>query len=322
MDIYLRLPKLALCSDRDRFPKYNVNSGSPEDWFSIQRLKKFGLFPINFDFFVNWSAVPPKVTRNIWIKSILNSEIDSLLCDDGSVNESLIFNLLTNLYGVDFLKVTSSFAFVNVLHLEFLIFRDVDWYSNPNEKIIFSRALNHADSLSFKSKVIGLEELMGKITLGSGGEVYVGKKGLIYGTSTLECYLSNTPSAYPGDADMVLVDIKTSKPRCILEFKKHNLSSSVEEQKVSNYYPRPDKRKYDRLAVLRDFFVEDLALVNVYYPTLDSHYQTKVEIISGGIGSIKSCKEAMINLPSISSEDSMDLYVKEFVWLLEEYFRS
>ena len=98
-----------------------------------------------------------------------------------------------------------------------------------------------------------LGELMGLIRKHSGGPVRVGRKGLIYGTSRLECLLSKTDAAWPGDVDALLVDSASNfDAKAIFEFKKCTNRARVAfcDERLENYYPYPDKRKYDRLAYL------------------------------------------------------------------------
>jgi len=61
--------------------------------------------------------------------------------------------------------------------------------------------------------------------------------------------LSQTDSAYPGDADAVICD-ETGKVRCVVEYKKHTLDDAIGNHLISKYYPTPDGRKYIRLGHL------------------------------------------------------------------------
>ena len=87
----------------------------------------------------------------------------------------------------------------------------------------------------------------------SGGPVPIGEKGLTLGTSAVECFLSRTDAAYPGDADAVVVD-ENGLVRHVIEFKKHTLDAPIGEYLAQRYYPAPDGRKYRRL----DALVSDL----------------------------------------------------------------
>lgn len=119
---------------------------------------------------------------------------------------------------------------------------------------------------------LNLARLKKMIQNESGGPVHVGAKGLTYGTSTIECVLSKTDSSYPGDADAVIVD-KEGKVRCVVEYKKHTLSSALGDHLVDRYYPRPDGRKYQRLYALVSYYRQwtpDIPFVVLYYSTKSS----------------------------------------------------
>ena len=108
-----------------------------------------------------------------------------------------------------------------------------------------------------------ISDLKKDIKLLSGGSISIGNKGLVYSTSTLEGYLSQTDAAWPGDADLIVLD-KALNPVALLEYKKHTLDTPMRDQKLSNYYPSKDRRKYDRLAILRSFLGEDTPFINIY----------------------------------------------------------
>lgn len=311
MDIFLSELKLARCDDRNILAKENVNSGSPEKWFTQERLDSHNLFPISFDFFVNWSKSPLKTMRNIWIKSIINTEPDKVFDKiDTQKNNELVKNLIFNYYGESTIKRWLKFSNLYHLNLEFLMFRDVSWDSTSKEKILFCRISGEKENICIQNKLITLQELQKKILIGSGGPVHVGQKGLIYGTSLLECHLSKSSSAYPGDADLVLFDKSTARAFAIIEFKKHTLDSPTCNQRLGNYYPRPDRRKYERLHALKCHFndLKPPLLANLYFPT-KADSQSKIEIIGGKHNNLFSAESTVIDLPFLTSNSSMQDYV-------------
>lgn len=114
-----------------------------------------------------------------------------------------------------------------------------------------------------------LGNLKGVIQQRSGGSIPIGKKGLIYGTSAVECALSKTDAAFPGDADAVIFDSR-KMVRYVVEFKKHNLPESIGSHLISRYYPNPDGRKYKRLSALVSYYRtynSDVQLIIFYYST-------------------------------------------------------
>ena len=118
-----------------------------------------------------------------------------------------------------------------------------------------------------KSTVSGLKKAIRKH---SGGPVHIGEKGLTHGTSAIECLLSLTDAAYPGDADAVVVD-GNDHVRYVIEFKKHTLAAPLGEHLAGRYYPAPDGRKYRRLHALASAFERSghgaVSLVIFYYST-------------------------------------------------------
>ena len=116
---------------------------------------------------------------------------------------------------------------------------------------------------------ITLADLSERISRHRGGPASLGLKGLTFGTSAVECWLSRTRNLYPGDCDCLLTE--NGRPICVLEMKKHTLSEPIGNRLASRYYPSPDGRKYDSLLALqRRFGAEcgwELPLAVVYYAT-------------------------------------------------------
>lgn len=146
-----------------------------------------------------------------------------------------------------------------------------------------------------------IADLKEDIKLLSGGPIRIGKKGLIYSTSTLEGYLSRSDAAWPGDADLIILD-KALCPVALLEYKKHTLDTPIKDQQLSNYYPYPDKRKYDRLAIFKTFLASDMPLINIYYPTNPKFRIIKFEKISGAVGDLHSTEVNGCYVPKNQSE--------------------
>lgn len=119
--------------------------------------------------------------------------------------------------------------------------------------------------------------------------------------------MSKTDSLYPGDADLLLLN-EDNKAVCILEFKKHTLSSPISEQCFTNYYPRPDGRKYKRLALLRDYLASKsnsrILFFVLYYPTQTYiEQQWKLEIIEGNAFSLRATDSFTFELPADKSDN-------------------
>lgn len=113
--------------------------------------------------------------------------------------------------------------------------------------------------------------------------------------------MSRTDAAWPGDADLIILD-KDLNPVALLEYKKHTLDTPIKDQQLSNYYPYPDKRKYDRLAILRNFLGNNTPFINIYYPTNPVFKSIKFEKISGGIGGLRGCEVSGCYVPKNQGE--------------------
>ena len=306
----LQKPFLALCSNRASSPKHNATTGSPEDWFDNGLLIHKKLIGFSFDFFVNWAT--NQISPFVWVKRILTAH-PSALYYNGEINTDLISKEIIALDSLSNLKLFVKFCSVKNLALQYLLFREIDWSKNAEDIFVVSITMPN-DELIFNVEAITLNELQRRIRAYSGGSIRVGAKGLMYGTSMLECFLSKTDSLYPGDMDLVIVDAETIEIRALLEYKKHNLDSPIENEKLGNYYPHPDHRKYDRLAILRDYLNSVPKFICIYYPT-KSVESAKVEIIMGNAGTLKSGNSRIINLPRFGDTNTYNVFVDDVLCL-------
>jgi hypothetical protein len=286
-------PCLANCYNRNQKAKTHPTSGGPDDWFGNDVLKSFDLLGISFDFFVNWAAKPSSLTPVIWVKAVLHSGYfytDVTKDADGC---------LQSYFGEGYLSTLCRFARNNKLELQFVIFKDeLDWNS-PNSEVLLLIADTRRETIA-DSKRLNIADFKRLIRNYSGGPVHVGQKGLILGTSRLECFLSRTDSAYPGDVDLIIVD-KDAMPVCILEFKKVTQAKDIATECLSTYYPHPDGRKYNRLAILRDYLsaeVPKVPVIVVYYPTRDDATHGKMELLNGDEGNLLTNASGMFLLPT------------------------
>lgn len=297
----LQKPFLALCSNRAIQAKKHPTSFTPEDWFSdaslIQSDNKF--LGIEFDFFVNWAKAPVEVTQTIWIKRILQSDYNY-----AQVIDDLNAILITE-FTLAFLGRMFRFCTTAQLQLQIIIFRDdYDW-SNPKSDVLIVTVKKVSESnIEFTAELVSIGEFKADIRRYSGGAISVGRKGLIYGTSRLECFLSTSDSAYPGDVDKVLLSADTDRPVAILEFKKHTKTGLIDTQTMMNYYPGLDSRKYDRLATLRNYISPDkthIPIIVLHYPTEASIKDGKIELIDGEMGKLKPIGASKFHLPEDNS---------------------
>jgi len=303
----LEKPFLAKCDDRDSLPKQHPTSGSPDDWFHNDLLATVGYRGISFDFFINWTINPPTVTPIIWIKRLLRPEYSyAAFLDD-------INNVVTEEFGADYLIGLSTFAKKYALTIQIIVFKDEqDWNDGASEVCIVDFNL---ENQTFTGEVIYLDAFKKLIQTYSGGAVNVGTKGLIYGTSRLECSLSHTNAAYPGDLDLLVLNEEFA-PVLIMEFKKDTQGGPIDNQKLSNYYPSRDKRKYDRLAIFRNFLqtqAQQIPVAVVYYPTVAMITQIKIELIKGEANAIVASASKVFNKDQTGNHEGSAKLVKAIV---------
>ncbi|MBB6240009.1 hypothetical protein HDC90_004671 [Pedobacter sp. AK013] len=311
----LKNPELALCSNRNVLPKRNERSGSPEDWFSNDLLLKKGLIGVNFDFFVDWSGNPNVLTPVIWIKQVLS---------DGKVYADFLANIkgnIINRFGEEFVRKLFQFSLNSALQLSFIILEDKQDWNNSESKVCLTSVL---EDFNFNTELLTIGAFKSVIQTYSGGAVRIGNKGLIYGTTNLECALSKTDSAYPGDLDMLLLD-ENGIPVAIFEFKKHTLSADVSRQTLSNYYPNPDGRKYDRLAIFKEYILaklgHDIPIILLFYPTNPLAEYGRAEVLTGSPGGLKAKAGGKFRLPQDNSENEYERIINlipKFIKLYQE----
>lgn len=285
-------PELAACNDRSRRARKPASGLGPEEWFSHDLLAGHGYKVTDCDFFVEWND-QPVLNRNVWKMALIRSPYD---LDNVRPN---IDKEVRKWYGDK--RLADDLHFYQRMDLDFhlLIFVD-DQNWDENAPLLLVKPRFHQLKWRFTHTKISLDDLKSLIRQYSGGSVHVGRKGLNFAHSRLECALSKTDSAYPGDVDALLLD-GDNLPVAILEYKKHNLESPIDRQRLARYYPRPDKRKYDRIAVLRDHLESQsgchLPIFNIYYPTKSSIQQGKVELVTGRAGALKASGHTYFNLP-------------------------
>ncbi|WP_242929025.1 hypothetical protein [Pontibacter vulgaris] len=288
-------PFLAKCGDRTSLPKEHPTGGSPDDWFDNNLLLQNKLFGITFDFFVDWNTTPNRITPSIWIKRILNQDYTySQLIEDLEVQ-------LINEFGQNYLERVISFAQSNHLDAQILIYRDdSDWSDELSKILVVYPSKNKGGQIVLHHSLINIKQLKDRIKVYSGGAVQIGAKGLIYGTSKLECYLSSTDSLYPGDVDSIILD-DSNEPVALLEYKKHTLDSPISDQNIAKYYPNPDARKYNRLAILKEYLSNikghDIPIIVIYYPTNPKFITGKLELLKGSVGNLSAKASGVFKLP-------------------------
>lgn len=266
--------------------------GIADNWFTNEILSEFSYFGLlSFDFFVNWKTM--EISNEFWIKRIIPR--DFVL---PNTSNEYIQGLIYDCDGESEVKLVSRFLNGN---LKYKLFRECNnWRAHPNNpKPILDVSINR-NGVVEKVDRISLESLKNDIKCLSGGAVKIGSKGLIYGYTTLECHLSATDAVWPGDVDLMIIDDEY-KPKAIIEFKKHTKREPIENYKFNRYYPHPDGRKYDRLAILKESMEKRLdqtiPLIVLYYPTESEIEEIIIEEVVGKHGKLESTNEIKLLLP-------------------------
>ena len=287
-------PVLAKCENRSVFSPENPVIGGPGDWVSELRKISKEHISVSFDFFVDWSSNPIRVAREFWFKFPIKCDTDFSLME-----EELLRSVLRS--NTEFVALARLCAEIGVEARAVLFDDQSSEYTDETPIIVFK--FNGADGSSL-FEMINIRTLKERIRTLSGGPISIGTKGLIFGTTRLECHLSTTDALWPGDVDLLMFSKDKAKVEGIFEFKKHtrNAKASFDAQDLTLYYPRPDGRKYNRLAALADLFSYPVPLYIIFYcnykETTDVKVQ-KIEYDYDGLRAIESFK--IENIPNAKS---------------------
>lgn len=276
-------PILALCSDRSVLAKENPVLPAPQSIISNHILSEQNLFGLSFDYFIDWTT--NRLNRDFWLKCPVETSTQS---GWSNLSDETIVSSLRNHQKF---RDLVDFSLTNLCSATAIIFDDRQQWGSTTSKIICAHWPKHPDSKKgLAISRVELPQIEEMIRIRSGGPVAIGKKGLTYSTSSLECYLSRTNALWPGDADLLLCEKSTMRPIALIEYKKHTASSikKFQDQRLSNYYPYPDGRKYNRLSLLSEQISSDrpIKIFTLYYSTTESELSVKVEEILGKTGSL------------------------------------
>lgn len=290
----------ALCEDRRQ-----ISDGpDPSNWITPSLPDGWCL--VSYHFFVDWRGKPPTVATRLWMTRQLRLEAGETL---DSINKAdILAAFYTTCTCEEFEELERIFTphgqQVSVILLPEIPVSDIT-DDTPMWAIIRD---NNRSPLILKCRISRMKALIQQY---SGGPVNVGTKGLRFGTSAVECSLSHSDAAFPGDADAVVVDDQ-NRIRYIIEYKKHTIPEPMRDHLVDAYYPRPDGRKYQRLEALATHYrlsqQSAIPLVVLYYST------RKSEIRLQQIGTMD---DARINICKDSGEMPVDNHTSTAVvnWL-------
>lgn len=198
----------------------------------------------NFHFFVDWSVGGGRLVGPLWLTRLLTAESPSEL---EQLSDSAVAEAFVSARGVAALASLSDVASALGLRAEAMLLGEPATGKVTERTPSWRLCRDGQDSVT--AERLELHDLSKLIERIRGGQASLGSKGLIYGTSAIECWLSKSPNIFPGDCDALLVD--NGVPRAIMEMKKHTLSGPIASNLASRYYPSPDGRKYDSLFALQ-----------------------------------------------------------------------
>jgi len=302
----LRKPVLAKCDNRRQTAKINLLAGEPLEWLNTPVLKQRQLQVLSFDFFVNWPLL--SIADEIWIKRLVREEVSPWPVLDPQVLRGWI----EQIDSPETVQVLQAFCRAQRFNAHYFLFKDATrWEADPHVVVDVEITASSQQPLLTKPG-----ELRQRIRKLRGGRVPIGPGGLVYSTSSLECFLSKTADFWPGDADAVLVDEK-NLARAILEFKKHNLDTPIEKQTLLNYRDR-DKLKYQSLGLLRDRLqaAATLPILMVYYPTQPHIKNVKIERLAGPYDALQVVDVHLSALPRRSAPDSFPRFSEDVLKLM------
>lgn len=257
-DIQLGKPVLAKCIDRSQEAYDPVK---PDEIIS-QALKKRRQIcsTFSFNFFINWEE--GKFADHFWFTRLLKYKQTI-----PSVEQIKQAFMLSDHY-FDLLSL-SHFAIQFGVHVNGVVLPEPQNITEITENtpawmIELREGKNHLNV-----QETNLKELQEKMAVIRGNRFTpMGRKGLNYGSSAVECWLSTRGNIYPGDCDLLLAC--NNQPKLIVEFKKHTKRMQpIEDHLAEKYYNNgSDFRKYESLFLLRDFFEEKgitVPILVVYY---------------------------------------------------------
>lgn len=293
----LMKPILAKSTDRNILAKSHPILGVADEWFNDELFSVYSYSELQgIDFFVNWKT--RELSHEFWVKRIIPN--DFIL---KNTRPDYVQSLIYESDGEEKVKLASKFFDGK---LRYKLFRESEnWDKTHGSSTPILDVVMSISGEVQQVKKITLEQLKQDIRNLSGGPIRIGTKGLIYSTSTLEHYLSTTDALWPGDVDMIIFD-SFNNPKAIIEFKKHTKKELIENHKFNRYYPQPDGRKYDRLAIFKESvensFNTQIPLVVLYYPTEETIENIILEEIIGEPTHLEAINEISVPLPKNREE--------------------
>lgn len=257
--LMIRHPFQARCDDRT---KVLTVVEQPLEW--IQTALGATQSLLSFHFLVSWVADPPRIAGPLWLTRLLMASHDQEIA---TATEAQVRAALDASDVSRCLAPLSSFAARLGAPVECVLLPEYSRKAVDADSPVWRLLPSESGALGIRVQTV--QELSEEIRTIRGVDAALGSKGLIYGTSAVECLLSRSGNIFPGDCDGLILD--AGAPQAIVELKKHTLPGPIGENLASRYYPVPDGRKFDALAALQrqcqSACGRDVPIAVVYYAT-------------------------------------------------------
>ena len=292
--------RLARCGNRSQV----VGGPDPTNWLLPSLPEGWSI--CSFHYFVNWATNPLAVAGPALLTRLVEFDDGESL---GAVDAERVLDAFRRSgFGAQYEELRAVCANYDKEAMLVLL-PECDGKQITTETPIWTIVHGEPEGLTIRTHP--LAKLKASIKKHSGGPVKLGDKGLTFGTSAIECFLSETDAAYPGDADAVVVD-EHGLVRHVIEYKKHTVTGPINEHLAQRYYPDSDGRKYRRLdALVSDFNRAehtDADLVILYYST--SQPQVRLQVV-GNLGARRI--EIMSDTGDLDVDGMSDLEISEMV---------
>lgn len=277
----------ALCADRTQISK----GVTPSDWINAALPKRAS--SLSFQYFVHWDQSPLVIDDYVWMTKLIGFENTEEL--NSGTEADILQTFISQGFASEF-QTLSTFCKTNNHNLTCILLPELPMKMLNDETPIW--VISEIDNgIELGIRKVNIAILREQIKTHSGGPVHVGSKGLTYGTSAVECYLSKTDAAYPGDVDCI-ISTDDGIALAMIEFKKHTIADTIGNHTASRYYQEKDKRKYDRLASLHKYYVPlnpDLCpLAILYFSTRTPIMRIQLVEVQNGIRVVKDSDDISV----------------------------
>lgn len=280
----------------------NQSAGNPEDWFQSAGFRERGIHAASFDFFVDWQK--KRVCDEVWIKRISDSD------DIFAKTAEELRDAIAECDGRDDCNTLYQFFQYHNITQKYMLFRNFpqEYWEAGSERVI---QLDLSQGKKGPACFLSVTDVQDQIARFRKTAVPIGRAGMKYAPSSLECFLSKKSFFWPGDCDMLLFD-ESKRVLAVVEFKKHTHWSRIPfaDQKISNYVKR-DLLKYKSLGLLRDKFQTKLFVL--YYSVEPENDYILLEELTGPYYDLREAHIQRLDLPKKDDAASQARFAEAFL---------